>query len=78
VVQVGGSLGLTAEALDEGRVGGKFRKKYFDGHGAVEQNVASQKDVGHTTAPYALLNFIAIIHYRFVVVSHTSLEVTDV
>ena len=78
VVQVGSGLGLAAEALNEGRVGGKFRKKYFDGNGAVEQNVASQKDVGHSTAPDALLNFIAIVHYRFVVASHTSLEVTDV
>ena len=78
VVQVGGSLGLAAEALDEGGVDGKFRKKYFDGNRAVEQNVAGQKDVGHTTAPDALLNFIAIVHHRFVVASHTSLEVTDV
>ena len=78
VVQVGGSLGLAAEALNKCGVGGKFRKKYFDGNRAVEQNVASQKDVGHSTAPYALLNFIAIIHHRFVVASHTSLEVTDV
>ena len=78
VVQVGSGLGLAAEALNKCGVGGKFRKKYFDGNRAVEQNVASQKDVGHSTAPYALLNFIAIIHHRFVVASHTSLEVTDV
>ena len=78
VVQVGSGLGLAAEALNECGVGGKFRKKYFDGNRAVEQNVASQKDVGHSTAPDALLNFIAIVHYRFVVASHTSLEVTDV
>ena len=78
VVQVGGSLGLAAEALDEGRVGGKFRKKYFDGNRAVEQNVAGQKDVGHSTAPNTLLNFVAIIDHRFVIATHTFLEVTDV
>ena len=71
VVQVGRGLGLTAEALDEGRVGGVFRKEHLHGHGTVEQHVTRQEHVGHAAAPDALHYLVAVVDDRFFVTGHT-------
>ncbi len=64
VVQVGSCLGLSAEALDERGLGGELRKEHLDGHGAVEQLVARQEDVGHAPAGEPAVQFVASVEDR--------------
>ena len=64
MVEVGGRLGFAAEPLDEVRVGGELGEQHLDGHRAIEQQVACQEDVGHSAAPDALLDLVAVVEDR--------------
>ena len=65
VVQVGGALRLTAEPLDEARIGGELREQHLDGDGAVEQLIAGEEDVGHAAARDAAVQLVATVEHRF-------------
>ena len=59
VLQVGGRLGLAAEALDESCVGGQRREQHLDRHRPVEHLVACQVDLGHAAAPEPPVQLVA-------------------
>ena len=61
VAEVGGRLGLAAEALDEVGVDGELGEQHLDRHLAVEQQVAGEEHVGHTAAPDPLVDLVAVV-----------------
>ena len=64
VIQVGSGLSLAAKPLHKRWVGGIFRKQHLDRHGTVKQQVSCQKDIGHSAATNATLDFVAVIDNR--------------
>ena len=64
VVEVGGRLGLAAEALDEVGVDGELGEQHLDRHLAIEQAVVAEEHVGHPAAPDALQQLVAIVDDR--------------
>ena len=61
VIQIGRCLRFAAEPLHKGGVCGEVGKEHFDGDGPVEQTVASEEDIGHTTARQASLKFVPAV-----------------
>jgi hypothetical protein len=64
VVEVGGRLGLAAEALDEVGVDGELGEQHLDRHLTVEQAVVAQEDLGHAATPDALDQLVAVVDDR--------------
>lgn len=58
--EVGRRLGLAAETLDEGGVGGVFGEQDLDRDQSVEEQVTGQVDVGHPTTSDPLLLFVTV------------------
>ena len=59
VVEVGGGLGLPAEALDERRVGGELGEQDLDRDRAVEQLVTREEHLGHAAAGDRAVELVA-------------------
>ena len=60
VREVGGRLGLTAEALDEGAVDGELREEDLEGDRAVEQAVPCAVDLRHPTSRDEVGQLVAV------------------
>ena len=70
MVQVGSRLGLTAETLNKIGVGGELREENLDGYGTVEQNIAGQENISHSTATYSFVDLVSVVDDRFLFVRH--------
>ena len=63
VVQVGGGLGLAAEARDEGRVGGELGEEDLDRDRPVELEVAGEEHLGHAALAEAAAQLEAAVEH---------------
>ncbi|CAB4931186.1 unannotated protein [freshwater metagenome] len=63
MVEVGGGLGLTTEALNEQFVASVLGEQHLDGHRTIEQEVAGQIHVGHSTAGEFAVQFVAVVEH---------------
>jgi hypothetical protein len=64
VAEVGGRLGLAAEALDEVGVDGELGEQDLDRDLAVEQEVLREEHVGHAAAPDAFVDLVPVVDDR--------------
>ena len=70
VVEVGRGLGLPAEALDEGGVGGELGEQHLDRHGPVEHLVARQEDLGHAAPGDPSVQLVATVEHDGFTIGH--------
>ena len=63
VVEIGGRLGLPAEALDEVVVGRQLGKQHLEGDGPVEEGVARQVDLGHAAPREVPLGLVPVAEH---------------
>ncbi|MEI2816488.1 MAG: hypothetical protein V9E99_08545 [Microthrixaceae bacterium] len=59
VRQVGRSLSLAAESLDEGRVGRELGEQHLHGDGPIERAVAGQEHICHAAASDTTVDLVA-------------------
>ena len=59
VREIGSGLRLPAEALHEGGIGGELGKQDLDGDRPVEQGIAGEEDIGHSSTGDATVKFVA-------------------
>ena len=62
MIEVSSGLCFASKPFNKCGIGGELGEKNFDGDKTIKQDVAGQINIGHTTAPDALLHLIAIVH----------------
>src|SRR5690606_2426569 len=61
---------LPAEPLDEAGVGGQRREEHLDRHGAVEEEVTCEVDLGHAAAPEPPVELAPAVEDHLVLLRH--------